>query len=363
MDFEPQRNTEPAPEGDYWLPVADLMAGLLLFFVLLFVVLVLHSREDLAELFFWQEDSQTCRTELIAVQTLYASTLEDLQNERLAHDDCVTERNRLEAENERNSGELGACRTALTTLEDADEAEVVCRQLLQDCNEERAALQRVRTEVAECRTSLEDSRLETEDCYTLAQQVRDDADLERIALESNLTDCLNVTEQIRSVFETRVELADRIRLAFEDQGIELQVDPSSGELLLPAEVLFPFDDDQLIVGGTAILREMIPVYADAIFSSVSSADEIARIVVEGHTSSSGDDIYNMGLSTRRANAVVAFVFNQLPEFPHRAELLSRIAASGRGEIEALQTEDRPQDRRVVLRIEFRDTLLLNLLGE
>jgi outer membrane protein OmpA-like peptidoglycan-associated protein len=67
------------------------------------------------------------------------------------------------------------------------------------------------------------------------------------------------------------------------------------------------------------------------------------VVIEGHTDSIGDENYNMGLSERRAFAVQAFLVAQ-------GVAVSRLQASGKGEVYPVASNDsaagRQQNRRV-----------------
>ena len=70
-----------------------------------------------------------------------------------------------------------------------------------------------------------------------------------------------------------------------------------------------------------------------------------RLIIEGHTDSSGTDIYNLKLSERRAEAVRSYLIDR-----HRIDP-SRLATAGKGEREPLMRDkpDHPANRRVQFR--------------
>lgn len=55
--------------------------------------------------------------------------------------------------------------------------------------------------------------------------------------------------------------------------------------------------------GKDFLRRFIPVYSRVIFSKPEIENEISRVVIEGHTSSEGDDKTNMELSVKNFKMV------------------------------------------------------------
>jgi len=87
-----------------------------------------------------------------------------------------------------------------------------------------------------------------------------------------------------------------------------------------------------------------PVLA-ALFDGLS-AERDNEIVVEGHTSSEGDETYNLRLSERRVGAVVEYLVQ-------RGLDPSRLAPVGRGEASPLATNDDEAGRSMNRRVEIR----------
>lgn len=103
-------------------------------------------------------------------------------------------------------------------------------------------------------------------------------------------------------------------------------------------ILFDFD-------SATIRPESTPSLSD-ILTTLTEHEDLERVIIEGHTDSSGDDAYNLELSERRAAAVVHYlVENGVDE--------ARLEAVGKGETEPAAdnaTEaGRQQNRRVVIR--------------
>jgi outer membrane protein OmpA-like peptidoglycan-associated protein len=107
---------------------------------------------------------------------------------------------------------------------------------------------------------------------------------------------------------------------------------------LTADLLFDFD--------SSIVR---PEARSALVATLPALRTRPSTNVVGHTDSAGTDEYNQGLSERRAHAVVAALVAE------DGSLAGRLHASGRGELEPIDTNDTPVGRRRNRRVELVST--------
>ncbi|MBN3943327.1 MAG: OmpA family protein [Nostoc sp. NMS9] len=135
-------------------------------------------------------------------------------------------------------------------------------------------------------------------------------------------------------------------------NINVKVNPETGDVSIQESILFTKGSTELKPEGKAFLRRFIPVYSGVIFSKPEFEKEISRVVIEGHTSSDGDDKTNLQLSLLRSASVYNYIFYDM-NFPTKAPLSQKILAAGRGEIESDNKHDNPGDRKVVFRFQFR----------
>lgn len=135
-------------------------------------------------------------------------------------------------------------------------------------------------------------------------------------------------------------------------NINVKVNPETGDVSIQESILFAKGSTELKAEGKAFLRRFIPVYSGVIFSKPEFEREISRVVIEGHTSSDGDDKSNLQLSVLRSSSVYKYIFYDM-SFPTKEPLSQKILAAGRGEIEADQKIDNPGDRKVLFRFQFR----------
>lgn len=161
--------------------------------------------------------------------------------------------------------------------------------------------------------------------------------------------------------QTRSKVLNTLEQEFRRAGVDVAITPD-GEMVLPDRFFFDTGRYELKAEGAARLQKIMPIFTRVVFAKPEFREEIQRVVVEGHTSQSGDYAGNMNLSLQRANNVLLFIAG-LPDLPHRDALLSRLMGAGRGKIEAHATEDE-SDRKVLIRLQFKsdEELLQQLAG-
>ena len=123
-----------------------------------------------------------------------------------------------------------------------------------------------------------------------------------------------------------------------DTGVQVIRDGEQLRLIIPGELTFASD-------GTQVQSNFYPVLNDV--AVVLSEFEKTKLSIEGHTDSTGSDMYNQDLSMARANSVAAYLSQQNIS-PDRLQTL------GLGESQPIASnaseESRQKNRRVELNI-------------
>lgn len=137
------------------------------------------------------------------------------------------------------------------------------------------------------------------------------------------------------------------------RGNQIKIDSKTGDVSIPDAILFDKGSAELKPQGKEFLKLFIPKYTDVIFSNSTFEDSVIRVIVEGQTSSLGDDQYNMDLSFKRSLSVYNYIFSKELNFKNKSKFKTKLMAAGRGEVEANQKIDDPRDRRVVFRFQLK----------
>jgi len=160
-----------------------------------------------------------------------------------------------------------------------------------------------------------------------------------------------ITEISEKSQNTRVIIIQGINDGLSSAGIDVKADSETGDISILDSVLFSQNDYKLKQTGKDFLDKFIPVYSNVVFQSDDVANEVIRIVVEGHSSSEGAFSHNMRLSVLRANSVSEYI--EQMNFENKTNFFKKILISGRGAIDANQEIAMESDRKVMFRFQFK----------
>lgn len=179
-----------------------------------------------------------------------------------------------------------------------------------------------------------------------------------LLLISALVQIADVAEKSKN---NRVMIIKGLEDGFKAAGIDATPNPETGDISITNSVLFEQNDYRLKRDGEVFLDKFIPVYSEVVFQNKETAEEVVRIVVEGHSSSEGNFEHNMRLSVLRANSVFEYI--SLMEFPNKPDYLQKLLISGRGAIDSDQTMANEADRKVMFRFQFKGQEFQKVVGQ
>lgn len=112
-------------------------------------------------------------------------------------------------------------------------------------------------------------------------------------------------DEIQQIAQKRADLLSDLAKAYQDAGLNVTVDQQTGEIRLDSGVLFAVDQAQISDQGKSFLQQFIKIYTDIVFNDQYNGF-ISKILVEGHTDTSGDYDHNLTLSQQRADNVLSY---------------------------------------------------------
>ena len=139
-----------------------------------------------------------------------------------------------------------------------------------------------------------------------------DSDIQREvrALEEQGVDVASLTDnEIEAIAEKKADLFEDLLTAFQAEGIDATINRSTGEIMLDATILFEVGESAISGNGKALLKEFMNVYASVVFSD-KYEDFVSKILVEGHTDTSGSYELNQQLSLDRATSVMEYCLSE-----------------------------------------------------
>ena len=159
-------------------------------------------------------------------------------------------------------------------------------------------------------------------------------DSQKNVVRSGTGDCVHTGTW--SADDANIVGCDGVTLEYEIEVIEGEPTGLIGAISIPDVALFAFDSDKLTEEGKSAIEE----YRGKLRPELSEA--YAGIII-GHTDSTGNPDYNMGLSQRRAQSVADYLVSTGVD-------PAKLRVTGRGENDPIASNDteegRAQNRRV-----------------
>ena len=242
-----------------WRSYSDMMAGVLLLFVLIMCVAMAQSQKNYEERIREQDEFAA---ELLAKQ----NQLDKQENELAAQTEELLSKDELVASQKH------------TLAEQAKELE-----------RQRKALEEMQ----------ETLNIQAD---TLDAQQKDIDDKQRLIDDQQA--------QIEKIIGVKADVVEALQKEFTANSMNVTIDPQTGALVLDANVLFSLNEYELTEEGKYTLEQVLPIYCRVLLSE-KYADSLAEIIVDGYTDSLGDYASNLLLSQNRAAMVALYMVQDI----------------------------------------------------
>jgi len=136
--------------------------------------------------------------------------------------------------------------------------------------------------------------------YYIYEGLGDNVDEEDLEKLEGMTE-----EEIEEMVQIRASILRSLMTEFETRGIDAVIDIRTGEITMSDSILFADNSADLTEEGKAYLDELFAAYATVLLDG-QYVGRINYILVEGHASPTGTYEYNLDLSQRRAEGVMAY---------------------------------------------------------
>ena len=415
MPFNKRRKRKSEDETSYWLSYSDMMAALLLVFVLIISFTMLQSKrqyeekeaklqEQQSQLNDQQDKLDTLMEEslekeseieekdkLIAEQQEKLDVFENWESERAAivdeNKELETEVVKLELELEEQKTIVQEQSELIVTYEDTlaeQEAEIVVKDALiedqseklkdfADWDSERDNLiqekNELETELAEKESELELQQLligslseKDIESQRTVEELTAEVEAQATTIESQATQMAEQEatveaqqEKLDKLIGIRSELVEDLKKEFEDSSLNVIVDEQTGAITFDSGILFDFAKSELKETGKDFLDEFLPRYI-SILQGSEYEFYIAEIIIEGHTDSVGKYLDNLSLSQDRALAVARYCLADdgvILEKDSLDKLRKIVTANGRSYSNLIYNEDGTENADASRRVEFK----------
>lgn len=322
--------------GAYWISYSDMMASLLLVFIMA-VCLCIYQYYDLLETKTRELGEQ--QAELDAAQITLAEKEKDLETTRVE----------LMGKEE----EMAAIQIQL----DARQAELYAAQL--KLNEQAKENDELLVQIVLKETDLAEQQQKIQALQiVLAQQEN-----ELTAKEDELH---NYQLRLEDILGVRTRIVRELSEALAANRISAKVDPNTGDIVLDSTLMFETNSSDLKPEGLTQLERLIPVYLGVLMHP-DYRDFVAEIIIEGHTDSTGTYKRNLELSQERALGVAMYCLEMRTLSSEQKERLKDIiTAQGRSNSNPIYdeygVEDKQRSRRVEIKFRLKDAEMVQQMN-
>jgi len=183
-----------------------------------------------------------------------------------------------------------------------------------------------------------------------------DLDAATARLEEQQLALTNQARRIDDLIGIRTTMIRELSTSLNEANLKATVDPNNGDIVLDSAVFFETGKSTIKEEGQQLLNRFIPVYLDVLLRD-EYADYLGEIIIEGHTDSSGTYDANLKLSEERALQVALYCLN-LPSLSsaQKAKLQQILTAKGRSYADLVYDEFGREDADASRRVEFKFSL-------
>ncbi len=325
-----------------WRSYSDMMAGLLMLFVLIMCVSLFQAQKSYDEKLAEQEERAAMQAQYTSQLDEQRTTVEEQQT--LLQD----QEEQLSAQQQLLDEQAEKLAAQQATLEEQQEK----------ITTQQATLESQEQELASQRTTLAQQEEQ------LAQQKTDLAE-QQSALEEQAAQVQEKQEQLDRIVGVKAEVIEELRNEFTGHNISVDIDEQTGALLLDANVMFDYDDTALLEEGEEVLSQILPIYCQVLLGE-KYRDNVAEIIIDGYTDTHGDYDYNLELSQRRSLAVAQYLLSIDEEFldsEQIALLQEKLTVNGHSMSDPVLNEDgsvnMEASRRVEVKFRLKDEEMIS----
>lgn len=240
-------------------------------------------------------------------------------------------------------------------------------QLTRDeLNSKEQSLIILQGDLDDMKLSLDEKEKQLEDMQIIlaAKQADLDAATLRLNEQQDLLDAQ--AKRIDNLIGIRTTMIRDLSGSLAEADLKAVVDPRTGAIMLDSAVFFETGKSEIRPEGKALLDRFVPIYLEVLLRDDYS-EYLGEIIIEGHTDSKGSYESNLKLSQDRALQVALYCLN-MPSLTssQRAKLQHILTAKGRSYADLIYVngvEDAEASRRVEFKFSLKDAEMIAEMNE
>ena len=164
------------------------------------------------------------------------------------------------------------------------------------------------------------------------------------------------TKRLEDMVGVRSQIIRELSSVLSKSNIAAQVDQNTGDIILESRVFFQTNSSEIREDGKSLLDQFVPIYLSVLLRE-EYKDYIGEIIIEGHTDSTGTYLKNLQLSQDRALRVAEYCLTMGNLSSAQRRLLQSIlTAKGRSSNDLVYNPDGSENLEASRRVEFKFSL-------
>ena len=349
-----RKKRKPEEHGfNVWRSYSDMMAGVLLLFVLIMCVTLFQAQKS-------YQDSLKERDEKIALQEKYTEELLEKQN---ALDEQA---GTLKSQDEQIKSKDKQIKSKDKQIKSKDK-QIKSQDEELSSLAEKLAKQQETLEAQQKKLKEQQKKLSSQKKKLSSQQ--DTLKEQQSALDEKTELLEEQQEKIDKIIGVKAEVVEALQKEFEKKNLNVDIDPQTGALTLNANVMFDYDQAELTDSGKMTLSMVLPTYCKVLLDD-SYKKYLGEIIIDGYTDTDGDYSYNLELSQKRSLAVAQYLLDIKSDFLKDSqvqELKDCLTVNGHSMsdpvLDADGNVDKDASRRVEVKFRLKDEEMIQELNK
>lgn len=201
------------------------------------------------------------------------------------------------------------------------------------------------------------------------QEQEDTLNAQKADLDEKTALLADQQAQIDQIIGVKADVIEALRAEFAKNNINVDIDSQTGALTLDANVMFDYDKSELTDEGKAVLEQILPIYCQVLLQE-EYMPYLAEIIIDGYTDTDGDYSYNLYLSQMRSLAVAQYLLDIQGNFltgDQSQDLQNYLTVNGHSMsnpvLDAEGNVDKDASRRVEVKFRLKDDEMIEELNE
>ena len=189
------------------------------------------------------------------------------------------------------------------------------------------------------------------------------------ALDEKTAQLKDQQAQIDQIIGVKADVIETLKNEFSKNNINVDIDAQTGALTLEASVMFDYDQAELTDAGKQALEQILPIYCKVLLQD-DYMKYLAEIIIDGYTDTDGDYSYNLQLSQQRSLAVAQYLLDIQGNFLDATQsqnLEKYLTVNGHSManpvLDANGNVDKDASRRVEVKFRLKDEEMIDELNQ